>query len=352
MDEDLFLSIDSLAVKTEGPAGSEEDKGKQDEVIVNQDEKQLENEKTDEVIKVPGAEEEEKKEGTPASENNDSSSTISVLANYLKEEGVFSSDLEGLDKVNSIAELKDIIAKQVAVSRFSDLSPSQIRYLESIESGIPLNEYEQLQKEVSDLESITTADIEENQELRFNIIAQDLIQSGLSKEKAVGMANRSIESGKDIEDAKESIKSLHERTVQKFKETVNSKKEEKQATLAEVKTLIDSKTSVMGDITLSKADKENIFKTMTTQVDTTPQGLPLNQFEKWRSENGIEAEFILSALYVSTDGFKNLGTIKTEVKSSAARQLEEKLRSVDKEELGASLNSGSSFKNQKGLTLQ
>jgi len=339
MDEELYLSIDSLAVKQGDAANAEEAEKKAGEEV-----ELIETPKEEDIKpgEVTTPEKEEKKEETPDSENNDSSSTISVLANYLKEEGVFSSEIEGLDKVKSIEDLKNIIAKQVETSRFSDLSEPQRRYLESIESGIPLNEYEQLQREVSNLESISVEELEdpEAQELRFNIIAQDLIQAGLPKDKAVDMANRSIESGKDIEDAKESIKSLYSRAVENFKNTVNTKKEEKQASLAEVKALVESKTSIMNDIVLSKEDKEKIYKTMTTQVDTTPEGMPLNQFEKWRADNKLEAEIILNALYVSTNGFKNLGVIKTEAKSSAAKQLEEKLRSIDKEELGNSLNSG------------
>jgi hypothetical protein len=106
----------------------------------------------------------------------------------------------------------------------------------------------------------------------------------------------------------------------------------------------------MDDIKLSTENKAAILKMMTTQVDTTEQGSPLNEFGKWRQDNGVEAEIILNALYINTNGFKNLGDIKTQVSSQSAKELEKRLRSIDKEELSRSLQGGS--KNAGGYTLQ
>lgn len=346
-EDELYLTIGDINVtQTQEAQGNEKPEEQKEEKTEEQIPPSQEQEKP-ETQETP----EDKKEGTPASENNDSSSTISVLANYLKEEGVFSSDLEGIENVKNVADLKELIAKQVAASRHSDLSEHQQRYLESIESGIPLNQYEQMEKQIAYLENISQEEMDNDEELRFQIIAQDLIESGMQEDKAVAFANRSIESGKDKEDANEAIKSLYARSIEKFKEVATDKREQKQATLAEVKTLIDSKQTVMGDISLSKEDKEKIFKTMTTQVDTTENGAPLNQFEKWRHENGLEAELILNALFVHTNGFKNLGSIKTEVASNSAKQLEELLRSTEGEELKAQLGIGSQTSAKNGLKL-
>jgi hypothetical protein len=351
MDHDLFLTLGDIEVKNEEvvteavvvPVVTEPIKA--EEVIapvVIEPKEEFANkqfEKTNEEI-------------APSSESNDSSSTISVFANYLKEEGVLSSELEGFEKVDSLEDLKNLVMKQIESEKHSNLSETQKRYLDSIESGIPLNEYESMQKELSWIESISIDDLNDESEaggqLRFDIMVMDLIESGMDQDKAVVLANRSFELKKDKEDAADSIQSLYNKKVETYNASVEEKKVEKQASIEDVRKTIDAKEFIMGDIKLTKETKSEILKLMTTQVDTTPEGQPLNQFGKWRRENGVEAEIILNALFINTNGFKNLGDIKTQVSSDSARKLEDRLRSLDKEDLSRSAQSGS----KSGMTLQ
>jgi hypothetical protein len=345
-EEDMFLTLDAINVQ------------KEDEVIVKQDdiieEKKEFIDNTDDEKNKPefaNSQFEKKNEEDPlVPESKDSSSTISVLANYLKEEGVLSSELEGFDKIESLEDLKQLVAKQIESERFSDLSESQKRYLNAIESGAPVNEYEAMEKDIRALENISIDDLESDQQLRFDIITNDLINSGLSEEKAVAMANRSFELGKDQDDAKESIQSLYKKSVENFNAKMTEKKEVTRVSLEDTKKLVESKDFVMGDMKLSKENKAEIFKMMTTQVDTTPEGIPVNQFNKWRQENGVEAEIILNALFINTNGFKNLGDIKAQVGSKTAQELEKRLRSIEAEEIRNTIQGTN--RNASGLTLQ
>lgn len=351
MDHDLFLTLGDIEIKNEEAA-----------VEVKTNEAVVEEIKTKEEIAPVVIEQKEEfankqfekttEEITPSSESNDSSSTISVFANYLKEEGVLSPELEGFEKIESLEDLKNLVKKQIEVERHSDLSESQKRYLDSIESGVPLNEYESMEKELNWIEAISIDDLNDESEaggqLRFDIMVMDLIESGMSQDKATVLANRSFELGKDKEDAADSIQSLYAKKVETYKSSIEEKKVEKQASIEDVRKTIDAKEFIMGDIKLTKETKSEILKLMTTQVDTTSEGQPLNQFGKWRRENGVEAEIILNALYINTNGFKNLGDIKTEVSSAAARKLEDKLRSLDKEDLSRSAQQAS----KSGMTLQ
>ena len=349
MDDDLFLSIGNLNVKTEEEIVEKTEEEKQAEADALTIILTPEKEAAAALLKEEG-EEKEKEEITPSSESDDSSSTISVFANYLKEEGVLSSELVGTEKIESIEDLKNLLKKQVESERYSDLSDGQKRYLESLESGIPLSEYESMEKEISWIGNISIEELEEDGQLRFDIMVMDLIGSGLTEQKAVAIAQRSVDSGKDKEDAKESIQSLYDRKVEEFKSTSETKKEEKKTTIEEVRKTIEAKEFVMGDIKLTKENKSEILKLMTTQVDTTPEGHPLNEFGKWRKENGLDAEIILNALYINTNGFKNLGDIKTQVSSKSAQELEKRLRSLDAEDLSRSLQGPQKLKN--GMTLQ
>jgi len=359
MDDDLFLSLGNINVTNEEDSKIVEkqdefvDNGNSDALIIanKEDDADKETAKTEEKEEFANKQfEKDKEDTTPSSESKDSSSTISVFANYLKEEGVLSPELEGYEKADTLEDLKNLMMKQIESERHSNLSDSQKRYLDSIESGVPLNEYEQAEKDISNLESISLENLEEDGQLRFDIMVMDLVGSGLTEAKAVAMAQRSFDSGKDQEDAKESIQSLYNRKVEDLKNSNETRKVEKQATIEEVRNVIDSKEFIMSDIKLSKENKAEIHRMMITQVDTTEDGSPLNEFGKWRKDNGVEAEIILNALYINTNGFKNLGDIKTQVSSQSAKELEKRLRSLDKEELSRSMQG--TQRNSGGYTLQ
>jgi len=352
---ELFLSLGDIKVESE-----EQKELVNTEAVAKVGDEEIKETPAADAVIVPEVKEEfankqfEKttEEQTPSSESKDSSSTISVFANYLKEEGVLSSELEGFEKIDSLEDLKNLVMKQIESEKHSNLSESQKRYLDSIESGLPLNEYESMEKELNWIEAIGLEELQsdESGQLRFDIMVMDLVESGLTEEKAVALANRSFELGKDKDDATESIQSLYDKKVVAYNSSISNKKEEKQATIEDVRKTIDAKESVMGDIKLTKESRGEILKLMTTQVDTTPEGNPLNAFGKWRRENGVEAEIILNALYHNTNGFKNLGEIKTKVSNASAKALEDRLRSIDREELSRSAqNSG---KSSNGMTLQ
>jgi hypothetical protein len=181
-------------------------------------------------------------------------------------------------------------------------------------------------------------------------MVMDLMGSGLTQEKSTAMAQRSFDSGKDQEDAQEAIQSLYERRVKAFNSSSDTHKETKRADFETVKNLVDSKEFVMGDIQLTKEDRSALLKVMTTQVGEDNQGNPMNEFAKWRMDNGLEAEIILNALFVNTNGFKNLGDIKTQVKNTSAKEFERRLKSIEAEDMNKGLQQSSP--NSKGMRLQ
>lgn len=87
----------------------------------------------------------EENDKTPSSESNDDSSSFSVFANLLQEEGVLSLDDEELKNVKSSADLVELVKKQIEKSKFENLSESQKRYLDAVEAGIPQAEFEKLE---------------------------------------------------------------------------------------------------------------------------------------------------------------------------------------------------------------
>ena len=322
MDEEIFnfeeLNLTASSLQEIGLLKSEEEKGKTtDEELENksEEEKEKENNKTD-----------EDKPKSPSSE--DDSSTFSVFANVLKEEGVFNLPDEDLANIKTAKDLADAVKREIEESKFSNLTESQKRYLDAVEAGVPLKDFEVLEKQISSLETLKNTDLEAEEKIqeRFDLIAYDFISKGFSEEKAVELANRSIKLGTDIEDSREALDNLIKVKAEEYKKIVSEKKEESKISLEKIKETIDSKESILKDIKITPKQKEALYDLLTLKVDSDEQGRPINEFNKWRRDNGLEAEIILGTIYQMTNKFQNLGKMLDVSKTKASQELEEKLR--------------------------
>lgn len=322
MDEEIFnfeeLNLTASSLQEIGLLKSEEEKGKTtDEELENksEEEKEKKNNKTDEDKPKP-----------PSSE--DDSSTFSVFANVLKEEGVFNLPDEDLANIKTAKDLADAVKREIEESKFSNLTESQKRYLDAVEAGVPLKDFEVLEKQISSLETLKNTDLEAEEKIqeRFDLIAYDFISKGFSEEKAVELANRSIKLGTDIEDSREALDNLIKVKAEEYKKIVSEKKEESKISLEKIKETIDSKESILKDIKITPKQKEALYDLLTLKVDSDEQGRPINEFNKWRRDNGLEAEIILGTIYQMTNKFQNLGKMLDVSKTKASQELEEKLR--------------------------
>lgn len=276
----------------------------------------------------------------PSFESQEDSSTFSVFANLLKEEGVISLEDEDLKNIKTSADLVEAMKKQIENSKYSGLTPSQVRYLEAAESGIPQSDYEKIEKQLSNLEKITDDVIEEDKRARFDLIAYDWIERGIDRDKAIELANRSIKLGTDIDDAKEALSSLIKYKSEEYKKTILSKQEDQKISLDRLKEEIEKKDFILKDIKQTPKQKADLYNMLSTKVDIDPSGQPVNEFNKWRQDNKLEAEIILGAIYMQTNKFKDLGNILQKSTSKAALALENKLR---QNEVSDTVNSKTSF---------
>lgn len=282
----------------------------------------------------------QKTPASPSAQTDENTSPFPDFANLLKEAGALSIEDEDLSKIQTADDLVNAVRKTIEDSKFANLSDSQKRYLESIEAGIPQKDYEVIEQQLAQLESITDEDIEGNDQIRFDLIAYDLINQGLSKEKAIEMANRSLKLGTDTDDAKEALDNLLKFKAEEFKKTITSKKEEVKISLEKVKESINAKDVILKDIKVTDKDKKELFDLVTLKVDSDELGQPLNEVNKWRKDKGLEAEIILAALYRATNKFESLGKILDTSKSQAALQLEKKLRQNEVRDLSDSFTLG------------
>lgn len=262
------------------------------------------------------------------SSSDEESSTFSVFANVLKEEGVLDLTDDELSGINSVKDLAEVVRKSMQESRYSDLTEGQQRYLKALEVGLPLKDYEKAEQEINSLVTLRDRDLSKPESIqeRFDLIAYSFIDKGFTEEKAVELANRSIKLGTDLEDSKEALEDLISSKHKSYKDLIENKKEEGKLSLDKVKEAINSKDSILKGVKINDAQKEKLYNLLTLQVEVDENGRSLNEVNKWRIDNGLEAEIILGAIYQMTNKFQDLGKIMEASRTKASKDLEHRLR--------------------------
>ena len=346
-EEELFLNLEDINISSENA-----------EFITNQEENKPPVNTTEEIpaaeIKETAEEEEEIKsdttsEAAPSDNQDDSSqsSTLYALAKYLKEEGALYLD-EDIDKIETLEELKLLIEKSNTQAKYVGLNESQKRYQDALESGIPKKEYEDIEKEIQTFENIKEEDLKENEQLRFEINALDLIDKGIEREKAIKLAKLSLSDESNIEDTKKVLDSLIEKKKETFKTMLKETNTKTELALEDIKKAVYSKDKLL-DMEMTENTKAKLFDLMTTKVGTDDNGVPLNKFQKWQIDNPIESNIFINYLYMMTNEGKDLGLIQKTSTSKASKELEKKLQSMSFDKSGALIIPDSMMTDNKTL---
>lgn len=286
------------------------------------------------------AEEEEEEnehssEDTPSSEADSSQSTLYALAKYLKDEGVLFLD-EELKDVETIEDLKTLIAESHNKARFNNMSDSQRRYYEALENGIPVKEYETVERDIQTFSNIEEEKIDTDAQLQYELIAIDFMNQGLPQEKAMKLAELSVKAeGEDsVAEAKAALQNIIAHKTEQYKELLASTKEKTELDLKTIKEAIDGKQELL-TMKLNDNTKTQLFDLMTTKVGTDDNGLPLNKLQKYQRDNPVEANILMNYLFMMTNEGKDLGLIKTNTTSVASKELEKKLKQLNFDQRGA-----------------
>jgi vacuolar-type H+-ATPase subunit H len=257
----------------------------------------------------------------------------SSIAKALKEEGVFPDlDDETFSNIKSPEDFRDLIDQQIK----SGLEERQRRIDEALNVGVEPTEIRKYETTINYLHSIKDDAIsnesDEGEKLRKNLIYQDFINRGYSKERAAREVQKSFNAGTDIEDAKEALKSNIDFFNDKYEELVNEakaeveKEERKTKEQAEkLKSSILNDKNVFGDLTLDKSTRQRIYDNISKPVYKDPEtGEVYTAIQKYELENRTEFLKNVGLLFTLTDGFKNLdGLVKGKVKKEVKKGLRE-----------------------------
>lgn len=354
MEEELILDnilgaeeIDNLFVDDEVQDTSPEDEVTPDQEDGKEDKKNKENkekdEETTEVIDVDnlftdepesvgsGKDNIKGKEDTSSREDSTSpqKTIYSSIAKALKEEGIFPDlDDEVLSKVKEPEDFRDLVEQQIKAG----LEERQKRIDDALNYGIEPTEIKRYENTLNFLDSVKEENItdesDKGEELRKNLIFQDFINRGYSRERATREVQKSFNAGTDIEDAKEALKSNTEYFKGKYDDLIEDAKleaqkeeEDRKEQANKLKESILNEKNILGDLSIDKTTRQKIYDNISKPIYKDPEtGEYYTAIQKYEKDNRVDFLKYLGLIFTLTDGFKSLdglvkGKVKKEVKN-------------------------------------
>lgn len=351
MEEELILDnilgaeeIENLFVDDKVQDTSPEDKVTPDQEDGKEDKKNKEkDEETTEVIDVnnlftdepesvgSGKDNTKGKEDTSSREDSTSpqKTIYSSIAEALKEEGIFPDlDDEVLSKVKEPEDFRDLVEQQIKAG----LEERQKRIDDALNYGIEPTEIKRYENTLNFLDSVKEENItdesDKGEELRKNLIFQDFINRGYSRERATREVQKSFNAGTDIEDAKEALKSNTEYFKGKYDDLIEDAKleaqkeeENRKEQANKLKESILNEKNILGDLSIDKPTRQKIYDNISKPIYKDPEtGEYYTAIQKYEKDNRVDFLKYLGLIFTLTDGFESLdglvkGKVKKEVKN-------------------------------------
>lgn len=352
LDLDNILSGDEIATLFEEPPKKEpkeEPKEEKKEETTDFDEENPFGTSQKESV---GSEDEDI-QGKGDTDNNGVSSSpknknfYSSITDALVVDGIFPDlDKETIQNVKTPEDFQKIIEEQIN-ARFTE---KEKRINEALNNKVEPSVVQQYESTIDYLNNINddslSAEDEEGENLRRQLIYNDYLNRGFSKTRAEKMVNDAIENGTDIDDAKDALQGVKDFYNNKYKEILDSAKENEEK-LAEERTKQSEnlKKSIMedknlyGDVDVDKATRTKIYDFITKPVHKDSNGNYMTALQKYQSENTIEAMKNFAICYTLTNGFKDWSKLgskqaKKEVKKGLAN-LEKVINSTSRNNDGS-----------------
>lgn len=335
--ENLFVDDEVQDTSPEDEVTPDQEDGKEDKKNKEKDEETTEvidvdNLFTDEPESVGSGKDNTKgKEDTSSREDSTSpqKTIYSSIAKALKEEGIFPDlDDEVLSKVKEPEDFRDLVEQQIKAG----LEERQKRIDDALNYGIEPTEIKRYENTLNFLDSVKEENItdesDKGEELRKNLIFQDFINRGYSRERATREVQKSFNAGTDIEDAKEALKSNTEYFKGKYDDLIEDAKleaqkeeEDRKEQANKLKESILNEKNILGDLSIDKPTRQKIYDNISKPIYKDPEtGEYYTAIQKYEKDNRVDFLKYLGLIFTLTDGFKSLdglvkGKVKKEVKN-------------------------------------
>ena len=286
----------------------------------------------------------EGKEDTAPDNNADGTSPnnfYSSIANACAVDGIFPNlDDETIKKAVDAESFSNLIEAEIN-ARFDE---KQKRISQALENGVEPTDIKNYEATLNYINTITDAAIAEESEkgekLRYSLIYQDFINKGMAPDKAKKFADRTIDAGTDVEDAKEALLSNKEfftgaynKILQEAQQKADEEKAEREKNAKELEKSLMKDKQLFGDMEISNDIRKKAFDSIAKPVYKDPEtGDYMTAIQKYESEHRAEFLKYTGLIFAMTNGFKDFdsfakGKVKKEVKKGL-RELEQTLNNT------------------------
>ena len=286
----------------------------------------------------------EGKEGTAPDNDADGTSPnnfYSSIANACAVDGIFPNlDDETIKKVVDAESFSNLIEAEIN-ARFDE---KQKRISQALENGVEPTDIKKYESTLNYINTITDAAIaeesEKGEQLRYNLIYQDFINKGMTPDKAKKFADRTVDAGTDVEDAKEALLSNKEffsnaynKMLQDAQQKADEEKAEREKNAKELEKSLMKDKQLFGDMEISNDIRKKAFDSVSKPVYKDPEtGDYMTAIQKYESEHKAEFLKYTGLIFAMTNGFKDFdsfakGKVKKEVKKGL-RELEQTLNNT------------------------
>ena len=357
--EDLSFDIGGILTEEEANKLFEEvsEKTTQQPNETETENKPAEEEETAQTPEKVG-EEETEGNAVPNEGGGSSPNVFSSIANALKEDGIF-PDFEDkeLEAVKTPEDFAELFEKAITAR----LDERQKRIDSALGNGVQpdtVRMYEQTLQYLGSInEEVLSAEGEEGENLRKQIIYNDLINRGYTEDKARKELEKSFKSGSDIDDAKDALEALtkfyqtgYENVQKEAEKRASSAKEEQKKQADNFRKMVLEDEVKLGETVLDKKTCQKVFDAVSKPVYKDPDtGRLLTAVQQFQKEKPLEFLKQLGMWYVLTDGGKNSAGLTTAQvraeKHKAIKDLERKLNT-------SALNKDGSLRYVSGATVE
>lgn len=340
--EDFSFDVNGILSAEEAEKLFEEQEAGNEEQPDNENEQEKADEDTPdkEDLQERVGEDEDTDPSAPSSDGDGTSPNVySSIAKALKDDGVF-SNLDDVDesKITTAEDFAEFFDKAVTAR----MDEKMRRIDEALGNGVAADDIKKYEQTISYLDSINEEAVrdeaEAGEELRRQLIFNDLINRGYSEEKARKELEKSFRAGSDVEDATdalEALKAYYNKGYKKLrddaKKQADAVRENQKKQAEQFKKLVLEDEVSLGDTKLDKKTCQRVFEAVSKPVYKDPEtGRLLTAVQKFQKEQPLEFLKQLGIWYVMTDGGKSIDNLaKKKINTEMNKGIKELARKLN-----------------------
>lgn len=265
----------------------------------------------------------------------------SSIASALKDDGIFPDlDDKAIKGIKGPEDFGELFEQAVQAR----LDEKQKRIDEALNYGVKPDTISSYERTIQYLDSINeealSAEGDDADNLRRQILYNDLINRGFSQDRANREIKKSFDAGTEVEDAIDALDALKDFYKKGYAEVKESAKKQHDALIQaqkknaeDFRKMVLDEDVVLGDQVLDKNTRQKIYDAVSKPVWKDPDtGKLLTQVQKFQKEKPLEFLKQLGLWFVLTNEGKDLvgftkGAVKKE-KHKAMRDLENKINAT------------------------